>query len=182
MFELLQEGRRPPSVDEVAARAGVSAASAFRYFHGIEDMQRQAFVRFRERFGHLYDIPGVGAGSRQARVTAFVEARLRFYDVAGPMLAVARTRAIEHDPAAEAVASNRRRLADQAREQFAPEIAEASPASAADLVALVDSITSPEAWEIVRRAHGRSRRQIEKLWTLGVTAVLDTYARQGSST
>ena len=181
MFELLQEGKRPPGVDEVAARAGVSTASVFRYFDGVDDMQRQAFTRFRERFGDLYEIPAVGAGPRDVRVKAFVGARLRLYDVVAPMLAMARIRAIEHDPAAEAVASNRMRLADQVRAQFAREIDGLTPSRATDLVALVDSLTSPEAWEIVRRGHGRSGRQITQLWTLGVTVVLDGYHGQESA-
>lgn len=176
LFELLRQGRLPPTVDEIARRAGVSTASVFRYFDGIEDMQRQAFVRFRERFGHLYEIPGGAAGPRRARVRSFVDARIELYDAVGPMLAIARTRALEHDPAAEAVAANRSLLAEQVRTQFAEEAAAATPSVAADMIGLIDSITSPESWEIAQRAHGRSRRQIARMWTIGVTAVLDTLA------
>lgn len=173
VFEVLQEGKLPPSIDEIAVRAGVSTASAFRYFDGLADMQRQAFVRFQERFGHLYDIPAAGAGSREDRVVAFVDARLRLYDAVAPMLAIARARALEHDPAAEAVASSREKLADQVRAQFAPELAASTPSAGAELVALIDSLTSPESWDIAERAHGRSRRQIRRAWLLGVNAIVD---------
>ncbi len=67
LFEFLLEGRLPPTVDEVANRAGVSVASVFRYFDGIEDMQRHAFARFRTRFAHLYEIENAGRGSRAPR-------------------------------------------------------------------------------------------------------------------
>ena len=122
-----------------------------------------------------------GRGNRRARVKAFVEARLALYAVAGPMLSVARARAIEHDPAAEAVAANRALLADQVRSQFAPELSGRSRSRADDLVAFVDSATSPEAWEIVHRAHGLSSRRIARLWTLAVTNVLDHHAGQGNA-
>ncbi len=76
---------------------------------------------------------------------------------------------------------NRSLLAEQVRTQFAPELAAATPSGAADIVALVDSLTSPEAWEIMRTAHGRSRRQIGRAWAQGVDGVLDTFADRGST-
>ena len=180
-FDLILEGSVPPPVDEVAGRANVSVASVFRYFDGIDDMQRQAFVRFRERFRHLYEIPGGGRGRRPARVKAFVSSRLALYDVVGPMLALARARAVEHDPAAEAVAANRALLADQVRAQFAPELAGPPRARKAELVALVDSATSPEAWEIVRQAHGLSTKRIARIWTDLLTSALHTSTEQGTA-
>lgn len=174
-FELMQAGVAAPSVEQVAGRAGVSTASVFRYFDGIDDMQRQAFLRFRERFLHLYEIPEGGRGGRDARVRAFVAARLALYDEAGPILTTARARAIEHDPAAEAVVVNRTLLAEQVRSQFAPELSGLTRSRAADLVALVDSTTSPEAWEVVRRAHGLSPRRTAGLWTRAVAGAIDSY-------
>ena len=180
-FELIREGDVAPSVDAVAERAGVSAASVFRYFDGIDDMRRQAFVRFRQRFLHLYEIPDERRGGPPGRVKAFVASRLALYDVVAPMLVLARARAVEHDPAAEAVAANRALLAEQVRTHFSAELAGLRPARAAELVALVDSATSPEAWEIVRRAHGLSSTRIARTWTALVTAALDTSDERGTA-
>ena len=54
VFALVQEGKVPPGVKDVADRAGVSVSSVFRNFDGLPDMQRQAFDSFQTRFAHLF--------------------------------------------------------------------------------------------------------------------------------
>ncbi|MFT4866812.1 MAG: TetR/AcrR family transcriptional regulator of autoinduction and epiphytic fitness [Ilumatobacter sp.] len=56
---------------------------------------------------------------------------------------------------------------------FASEAAQLSPVEAANLIAVIDAMTSPEAYEVVQAAHGRSDRQISRSWTRSLTAILD---------
>lgn len=181
-FELVLAGKVPPTAEDVAGRAGVSVSSVFRYFDGLDDLQRAAFQLFRQRYAHLLE-PGDPAGpDRSDRVAAFVKTRVELFDAAGPMLQFARQRALDHEPLVEAVARNREELARQTRRAFAAEIDRLTPAEAADLCAVVDSATSPEAHHVMRAAHGRSSRQIARAWTSALVALFDGWPASGSGT
>jgi AcrR family transcriptional regulator len=170
MFELLQEGKIPATADLLAERSGVSVASIFRYFDGIDDLQLQTLQRFRERFGPLLhtDI----SGDLETRIDTYVGSRLELYERAGAIMSVGRLRALEHEPLVEASAQMRSTLADQVRLAFAAEIDGASSGRAADLVAVVDALTSLEAWDVMRKTHARSRAQIARAWKQGIGALI----------
>ena len=173
MFELLQAGKVPVNAEMVAERAGVSVASVFRYFDGLDDLQYQTFARFRERFEPLLVVDlGADAGgdTRCGRITAFVNARLDLYEQAGAIMAVGRLRALEYEPLVAASAETRSLLADQVSTVFAADIA--TVGSRPDLVAVIDALTSLESWDVMRRTHARSRRQIERSWCTGIDALI----------
>jgi TetR/AcrR family transcriptional regulator of autoinduction and epiphytic fitness len=172
VFGLVSDGKVPPTVDDVAARAGVSVSSVFRNFDGLDDLQRQAFDVFAQRFAHLLE-PAAPAGTdRGARIAAHVRVRLDLFETAGPMMRVARQRALDYQPIADGVGGNRSALADQTRAHFAPEARQLTPADAANLVAVIDSLTSPEAYEVMGAANGRSHRQISRAWTTALDALI----------
>lgn len=164
----------PPSVEDVAERAGVSVSSIFRNFDGLADVQRQALDTFHPRFAHLFTVDDV-AQSRPERVRAHVRARVELAEVAGGLILIARSRALDHDPMVAGMARLRARLADQTRERFGPELAKLTPADAANLLALLDATTSPEAFDAMSSAHARSPRQIAKTWERALDAMLDQW-------
>ena len=172
VFALVRDGKVPPTVEDVAERAGVSVSSVFRNFDGLDDMQRQAFDVFQERYAQLFESVTSSAMPRPERVTAHVRSRLALYDAAGPMMHVARQRALDYLPMAEGVGRSRSRLADQTRQHFGPEAAFLTPAEAANLLSVIDSMTSPDAYEVMGAANGRSHRQIGRAWTVALDALL----------
>jgi TetR/AcrR family transcriptional regulator of autoinduction and epiphytic fitness len=173
MFELLQEGKVPPGADAIAERSGVSVASVFRYFDGIDDLLVHTFERFQERFAHLVDADI--AGDRAERIETYVAARLDLYERAGMLMTVGRLRSLEHEPMVEASARWRARLTDQVRSAFAPELAAVSPALGNELAALVDALTSLESWDVMQRSHARSRGQIAATWTRALATLIDEW-------
>jgi len=173
VFALLREGKVPPTAEDVADRAGVSVSSIFRNFDGLDDMQRQAFDVFRKRYVHLFDPVVDAAAPRAERVAKHVRARLGLLTVAGPMMQIARQRALDYQPMAEGIGRGRSQLSDQVRTHFASEAVQLSPAEAVNLLAVIDSMTSPEAYEVMQAAHGRSDRQISRSWTRSISAILD---------
>ena len=175
VFTLVRNGKVPPIAEDVAEQAGVSVSSIFRNFDGLDDMQRQAFDVFRERYAHLFDPVVDSAAPRAERVAKHVRARLDLLTVAGPMMQIARQRALDYQPTAEGVGRSRSQLSDQARAHFASEAAQLSPAEAANLLAVIDAMTSPEAYEVLQAAHGRSDRQISRSWNCSLTAILDRW-------
>ena len=170
MFELLQAGKVPVNAEMVAERAGVSVASVFRYFDGLDDLQLQTFERFRERFEPLLVVAPRGV-ARAVRIAAFVSSRLELYEQAGAIMAVGRLRALEHEPLVAASAEMRGLLADQVRAVFADDIT-ATAATGSDLVAVIDALTSLESWDVMRKTHSRSRRQIDRAWCTGTEALI----------
>ena len=98
--------------------------------------------------------------------------RIDLYVQAGPLMSMARARAFEHDTFVEAVARNRSTLADQTRACFSPEIDRLTPSDAADLVAVIDSLTSPEAFELMTRAHARTHQQTARAWDTSLLALI----------
>jgi TetR/AcrR family transcriptional regulator of autoinduction and epiphytic fitness len=177
VFGLVSDGKVPPTVDDVAARAGVSVSSVFRNFDGLDDLQRQAFDVFARRFAHLLEPAAPRETDRDVRIAAHVRVRLELFEAAGPMMRVARQRALDYQPIADGVGGNRSALADQTRAHFAPEARQLTPADAANLVAVIDSLTSPEAYEVMGAANGRSHRQISRAWTTALDALLTGWPR-----
>lgn len=180
-FALLQGGTFPPTAEKVAAEAGVSVASVFRYFGSLEDVQREAQHRFHERYAPLLAVPvDVHRLPRTDRIARLVDARLSLYEQVGRVMQVGRLRSLEYEAAAEGTAATRELLADQVRGWLAPEIAAASPAAGADLAAAVDGATSLDAWDVAARTHQRSRQQVRRAWIRTLAAVCD--ATVGPST
>lgn len=175
MFSLLQDGKVPVNAELVAERAGVSVASVFRYFDGIDDLQYQTFERFRERYEPLLVVEPRAAG-RAERIAAFVNSRLDLYDQAGAIMAVGRLRALEYEPLVAASAEMRGLLADQVRSAFVADVVGIAPV-VPDLVAVIDALTSLESWDVMRKTHARSRRQIERAWCTGIDALIESWAR-----
>lgn len=177
VFALVQDGKIPPTVEDVAERAGVSVSSVFRNFDGLDDMQRQAFDRFQERFRHLlepaHSDTDLEAADRSARIAGHVRSRVELYSAAGPLMHIARQRALDYQPMAEGVARMRLMLADQTRRAYAPETERLAPTGAANLIALIDATTSPEAFEVMGAVHARSPRQITDTWTTALSTLIN---------
>jgi AcrR family transcriptional regulator len=174
MFSLLQDGKFPVTAELVADRAGVSVASVFRYFDGLDDLQLQTFERFRERFEPLLAV-APDARTLDGRVAAFVASRVNLYEQAGTIMAVGRLRALEHEPLVAASAEMRALLAAQVRSVFGPDVGTAG--AGADAVAVIDALTSLESWDVMRKTHSRSQRQIEQAWRRGIGAVITEWAQ-----
>lgn len=170
MFSLVHDGKIPPTVDDVAERAGVSVSSVFRNFDGLPDLQRQALDSFESRFEHLLEVADANA-DRDVRVRSHVRARIGLCTESGGLMRIGRARALDHVPIMEGMVRLKARLADQTRKRFACELAAATPAGAANLVALIDATTSPEAFEVMTAVHSRSPRQVTTSW-IGALDVL----------
>lgn len=177
VFALSEEGKVPMTAELVADRSGVSVASIFRYFDGLDDLQYQTYQRFRSRFAPL--MLAVADGSLAGRITSFVATRLDLYEQAGAMMALGRLRALEHQALLEASTETKATLAAQVRGTFRAELAGTSPARTAELVAVVDSFTSLEAWDVMCRIHARSPTQIASSWARGLAVLIDDWQQQG---
>ena len=171
VFALVQEGKVPPHVDDVADRAGVSVSTIFRSFDGVPDMQHQALESFQPKFQHLFTVDDAGR-ARTERIRSHVQTRVELFGVAGGLMRIGRARALDHEPMVEGLARLRARLAAQTRQRFHVELDQLTPAEAANLGALIDATTSPEAYDIMSASHSRTPRQIARTWTSALDVLL----------
>lgn len=181
-FALILDGKGPPTAEAVAERAGVSVSSIFRNFDGLVDIQQQALDQFRGRFSHLLTATPPADSTLDERVSFFVRIRLELYEQANPLMTIARMRVLDDDTWVEPINRNRSTLAEQTRNCFALEIDGCTPAEAANLIALLDSLTSPEAYDLMTKFHARSRRQLSSIWTTGLRAIIGSVTHEGNTT
>jgi AcrR family transcriptional regulator len=174
MLALVFEGHVPPTVEQVAERAGVSTASIFRYFDTLEDLRHATSDVYFERHAHLFDIPGVGDGSLADRIDRFVASRVALYQANEPMARLVRLRSYEHAGADEMLRRLRATRADQVRHHFHDELRELSAARRDDLVTIISTLTSFESWEQARYDHHRSSSQLRRAWAETLSRLIET--------
>jgi AcrR family transcriptional regulator len=172
VYALLQEGIVPLSAEAVAERAGVSVSSVFRYFDGLDDLQRQTIELYFDRCAALFEVPALGKGTLAERIDTLVAARVALYRSIAPIARLARMRAPEYPLIDESLAATRATLSRQIRHHFAPELAALDHAAAGHLVALIDVLTSYESWDLMRVGSKLSERRIRVAWTTGIHALV----------
>ncbi len=171
-FALAQEHGDYPSVEVVAAAAGVSVSSVFRYFGSIDDLQWLGFERFLERFRPLFSVPNIGAGSFDERVERFAESRVELYGQCGTIMRLAQRDVDSQPRVAEALSQSRQHFAKQIRSHFAPEFDALSAAATTNTVAVIETLTAMAAWFAMVDSHDRSRRQIKAAWISAIGDLL----------
>ena len=172
VFELIVDDHVPPAVESIAARAGVSVSSVFRYFDSLDDLLEQTVARYFDRFADLFAVPPVPDGDLDDRIAALVSSRLDLYEAIGPIARIARLRAAEQPRLAEVLADTRRTFEDQVRAHFAVDLTGLRRSEADDRIAVIDCLTAFESWDLLTSTHGRSRGRVERAWTTGARAVL----------
>jgi AcrR family transcriptional regulator len=171
-IDLVGEGHVPPSAEKIAERAGLSVASVFRYFDTLDDLRRAVAQVYVERSADLFEIPSMGQGPRAERIANLVASRVRLYESTEPMARLVRRQAHERNDADELVHRLRATRADQVRQHFDPELRALTPAVGDDLVMIVSTLTSFEAWDQARYDHHRSPAQVRRAWARALTGVL----------
>lgn len=172
MIELVLEGHLPPSAEQLAARSGVSVASVFRYFDGLDDLRRTATEVYLQRYDHLFEIPDIGEGPLVERIERLVDTRLRLYEVAGPMGRLVRIRSHEDAGARDNLSRLRHTYTDQLRHHFDAELTPLDADRRDDLVDTMATLTSFESWEQLRDHRGRTDPEIRRAWTHAIARLI----------
>jgi AcrR family transcriptional regulator len=172
MIDLMFEGYLPPTAEQLAERAGVSVASVYRYFDGLDDLRQAATALYFSRYTDLFDIQGFAEGSLAVRVANLVDSRLRLYTTSEPMGRLIRIRQYEHATAHEWLAQLRATYADQIRHHFDTQLEHLGPTDRAHIVAVIATVTSFESWDQCREAHRLDDAQIRESWIGALIAAM----------
>jgi AcrR family transcriptional regulator len=172
MIDLVMDGHVPPSTDQIAERAGVSASSLFRYFETLDDLRRATTALYFERYADLFGITDIGEGSLAERIERFVGCRVKLHETIEPMARLARWRANDVDQIDETLHLVRATRVDQIRQHFDAEFCSLTPANADDLAMIVATLTSFESWDQATHDHHRSPAQIRRAWNAALIRIL----------
>jgi AcrR family transcriptional regulator len=172
VHELFVERRRIPNVEEVAARAGVSLRSVYRYFPDTGQLMAAAVARRTRAVEQDWVLTDVGEGPLDERIDRFVDHRLSLYESAGPTIRAAFALA-DNDPVIAAQVERRRaQVAEQTREQFAPELAALPPQRAAAALACIEVLGQFESMEQLCTRQGLSRARAHEVMATGIRSLL----------
>lgn len=165
------EGEPQPGAARIAARAGVSERSVFRYFDDLESLVTAAVERQTARVAPVF-APPQPAGPLPRRIGNFVDQRLRIYDATATANAAARQFAGTAQALTDALALRRRVLRAQVADLFAAELARYPERARAELVDALDAAASLEMIGRLRETAGHSPARTRAVLIRITTALL----------
>lgn len=157
-----------PSCSEIAARAGLSERSLFRYFDDMADLHRAAADR--EIMVALPQLTSAAAPEDLTRlkIERMVHARAALYEQAGPAARALGANAHRHAKLAVELDRHRAFLRGHLRELFAPELA----ARGTVLLPAIEVLCSHHSWDRLRRGEGLSTESASTTLIAALTALL----------
>lgn len=151
LISLVEDGNLNPTVADVAARAGVSARSLFRYFADVDDLSREAVDRMTTRVA-----PSVMALRLdptlplEERIVTLIERLDHLYAEVRPLALAARVKAPSIPPVAEQLSRGRTVLRAMLENTFSPELNACAPGERANLLAQVEMWCTFEVQHLLR--------------------------------
>jgi AcrR family transcriptional regulator len=157
LLDLFRDGVYQPSSAQIAARAGLSPRSLFRYFDDVQDLHQAAASRQVLLVRPLIRL-GVGPQDPTIdKIRAVVRARARLFEQVAPAARALRMAVQRRDELAGELARNRGYLRSQLGELFAPELA----GSAVAVLPAVQVLCSFESYELLWHDQQLSRAAAE---------------------
>ena len=172
LLDLYREGDLSPSADTIAARAGISVRSLFRYFDDAEAMVRAAIARQQEHLAPLYALDVPPDLPLTERVERFVAARVRLLEGMGEVGRVARAVATRQPLVLAELARVRGTMRRQLVAVFADELDALPVDRRRTAVAAADVVTSWESFDLMLHDQGLSRADAAAAMTAALMALL----------
>jgi AcrR family transcriptional regulator len=167
LLSLYNDGNLAPSVDEIAARSGVSARSLFRYFDDVDDIEQQ-----QNAVRHLAVIDTDTTRPLAERAEMLARRRAELFETIESIATVSRLRAPFQLVVADGLTEGRAFLRSQLATLFGPELRQMPPALAAARLATADVIASFESWRLLRDDQRLTRSKAAAAVAEALTALL----------
>jgi AcrR family transcriptional regulator len=172
VIELFTEDQLQPNAADVAARSGVSLRSVYRYYEDLDALMRAAIARHAARVAPLLEVPDLGQGSFDERVTRLVDWRIRLYEAAAPTARAAAVRIPTNPLLAEQMENVRATLRRQTAAMFARELAAMTVPQRRAALSAVDTLLQFEGAEHLRVRLGNTPAQTNDILRRALTALL----------
>jgi len=171
LIALLERGHVQPTVEEIAAEAGVAPRTVFQHYADRDALFAALAARRRARAEEL--MAGLPAGGAVVeRIDALVAQRARVYEWIAPV----RRAALLMEPFSESVQARvdafRARKRREAIGLFAQELSALGPEERSAAEAALAALTSYAAWDALRTQQGRDVEQASAALTAALRGLL----------
>lgn len=171
LLDLYREGHFHPNTTEIAARAGVSQRSLFRYFEDVRALNRALLEQLLEEAAPYFD-PGVPPSERTSvKAARLATVRVEQYEIVAPGAQAARARSHRNPGAAAQLASGRRTWRDQLGGLFAPELAAMDDVRAGRTLTAAEVLVSFESYDQLATGQGMTPSEIASVFEHGLVAL-----------
>jgi len=152
LLDLLADGALRPTAREIADRAGVSVRSVYVHFEDLEDLFCVAAGRHLTRIAPMLT-PVAATGSVPERAQALVLQRSRLYDETAAVGRATRLHAAFSPTLARILRDAHTRARTDLERVFAKELAALAGPGRTNMLAVLEILTGPDAWETLRLRH-----------------------------
>jgi AcrR family transcriptional regulator len=169
LLALFSAGQYQPSAAEIAAAAGLSPRSLFRYFDDVEDLYHAAADRHHRVALPLFQLSVSPQDQVADKIQAVAHSRVRVFERVAPTARALQAGASRNELLAAGLARVRKVLRGQLSELFAPELA----GRAGVMFPAVEVLCSFGSYDRLRRESGLSPEAVTATLVAALTALLN---------
>ena len=163
LLGLIENGETEISAALIASKAGLSERSIFRYFDDVNDLYRSVFdLAFSKEIEYAL-IDDAGVGSLDTKIENFVNQRVRIYTMNEKIAPAARSFAFKNPIIKNQLVVGRKLLRTQIIKHFAEELSVFDKQQQQAAVAIIDSLTTFEYYDMMRSDQKMSVQAIKSV-------------------
>ena len=165
LLGLIENGETEISAALIASKAGLSERSIFRYFDDVNDLYRSVCdLAFSKEIEYAL-IDDAGVGSLDTKIENFVNQRVRIYTMNEKIAPAARSFAFKNPIIKNQLVVGRKLLRTQIMKHFAEELSVFDKQQQQVAVAIIDSLTTFEYYDMMRSDQKMSVLAIKSVLT-----------------
>ena len=163
LLDLIENGETEISAALIASKAGLSERSIFRYFDDVNDLYRSVCdLAFSKEIEYAL-IDDAGVGSLDTKIENFVNQRVRIYTMNEMIAPAARSFAFKNPIIKNQLVVGRKLLRTQIIKHFAEELLVFDKQQQQVAVAIIDSLTTFEYYDMMRSDQRMSVQAIKSV-------------------
>jgi AcrR family transcriptional regulator len=172
LLGLIENGETEISAALIASKAGLSERSIFRYFDDVNDLYRSVCdLAFSKEIEYAL-IDDAGVGSLDTKIENFVNQRVRIYTMNEMIAPAARSFAFKNPIIKNQLVVGRKLLRTQIMKHFAEELSVFDKQQQQVAVAIIDSLTTFEYYDMMRSDQKMSVQAIKSVLTESIRKAL----------
>jgi AcrR family transcriptional regulator len=172
LLGLIENGETEISAALIASKAGLSERSIFRYFDDVNDLYRSVCdLAFSKEIEYAL-IDDAGVGSLDTKIENFVNQRVRIYTMNEKIAPAARSFAFKNPIIKNQLVVGRKLLRTQIIKHFAEELSVFDKQQQQVAVAIIDSLTTFESYDMMRSDQRMSVQAIKSILTESIRKAL----------
>ena len=172
LLGLIENGETEISAALIASKAGLSERSIFRYFDDVNDLYRSVCdLAFSKEIEYAL-IDDAGVGSLDTKIENFVNQRVRIYTMNEKIAPAARSFAFKNPIIKNQLVVGRKLLRTQIMKHFAEELSVFDKQQQQVAVAIIDSLTTFEYYDMLRSDQKMSVLAIKSVLTESIRKAL----------